>query len=291
MNEQTIDLSERNISDLPEAEQNKILDAFADKWSAIGLSTEPMEPERAFAGVKALLEQEGVKIQGELRFETCASPKAFVDKYGRDAYSQVVWGAFEAGRLSGYSALLQFYGERETVKDLDPLMEITKACGFVWFDDKNLVVIGDRPARISLDERGDLHAEDTSAIEYRDGACMYFWRGTNVPKEWIMDRANVDPGLVLRHENASMRSILAQILGWDRVLTQLNPRTIHEDERWGTLLEVQDGPVQGRFLRVTCPTGRSTVLGVPEDCETALAAQSALCRVPEAVLARAAFRT
>ncbi len=117
-----------------------------------------------------------------------------------------------------------------------------------------------------FDDRDNLHFETGPALRWGDSVAEYWWHGTEVKKEWIEDKNSVDPRLALTWENIEQRRALCEIIGWDRVLSTLKPRTINEDPnpQIGTLLEV-DLPESGveRFIKVECGTGRSFVLPVP----------------------------
>jgi hypothetical protein len=93
-----------------------------------------------------------------------------------------------------------------------------------------------------------------------------------VPSEWIENKTNIDPALALNHKNIEERRCLAEILGWEKILSQLEPVVIDTDSnpQMGQLLEV-DLPDSGKekFLKVLCGTGRTFVLPVPPEMKTA----------------------
>jgi hypothetical protein len=122
-----------------------------------------------------------------------------------------------------------------------------------------------------------LHNPTGPAIEFRDGMKEYHWRGTKVPAEWIEDKENVDPKLALTWRNIEQRRALAEIIGWKKVIDQLDAKVIDadEDDEIGTLLEVELPEVgKARFLKVECATGRTFVLSVPIEMKTALEANA-----------------
>lgn len=124
---------------------------------------------------------------------------------------------------------------------------------------------------------GRLHHPQEAALVCRDGWMVHAWHGTRVPAEWIERRQDIDPRLALTHKNIEQRRALAEIIGWDRVLQQLQPRVIDTDPdaQIGQLLEVElPDSGKSRFLRVRCPTGRDFVLSVPLQMRTALQANA-----------------
>lgn len=157
---------------------------------------------------------------------------------------------------------------------LDALEELTAAAGWIW-SYEGLSICAERPVTQWTEaESPVLHAPSGPAVRFPDGWSIYVWRGTVVPREWIEEKERVDPTLALTHENVEMRRILAEIIGWTKVLEKLSPRIIHTDPdpEIGQLLEVNlpdAGPT--RFLRVKCPAGqgREFVLPVPGEMQTA----------------------
>ena len=146
-----------------------------------------------------------------------------------------------------------------------------------WEPFAGVVFACERPSRQSVDEQGRLHHPTGGALICRDGWTVHAWHGTRVPGEWIEHPDRVAPALALTHPNIEERRALAEILGWERVLEQLQPKTINvdADPQVGSLLEVQlpdAGP--SRFLRVHCATGRWFTLPVPREMETALQANA-----------------
>ena len=145
------------------------------------------------------------------------------------------------------------------------------------FVHKKFWIICDFPERICKDEQNRPHSATGPSISWRDGFAAYYWRGTAIPKEWILSPKTIDPQLALNHPNIEQRRCVAEILGWDKVLLQLNAVVIDKDEdpMIGELVEV-DLPDIGkeRFLRVVCGTGRKFAIPVPPDMTSAVLAQA-----------------
>jgi hypothetical protein len=98
------------------------------------------------------------------------------------------------------------------------------------------------------------------------------WHGIQIPAEWIEKKSDVDPSLALTWKNIEQRRCLSEILGWSKVLEQLKPKTIDEDEdpEIGKLVEVNLPDVgKARFLVVRCGTGRIFALCVPNETKSA----------------------
>jgi hypothetical protein len=112
-----------------------------------------------------------------------------------------------------------------------------------------------------------------------DGIEDYYWHGTHIPKEWITDKSSLTAKAAITWPNLEQRRVAcSDIVGWVRVLRELDARTIDDDgdPMIGTLLEVDlpDLPRPARFCRVKCGTGREFAIGVPPEIRTALEAQA-----------------
>jgi len=127
------------------------------------------------------------------------------------------------------------------------------------------------------DDQLRIHRQDGPAIVWGDEIVQYWWHGTRVEEDWIMKPESVNPTLCLTEENIERRRALCEIIGWEKVITQLDAKVVDEndDPEIGTLLEV-DLPDSGRerFLKVRCGTGRTFVLPVPPNMSSALEANA-----------------
>ena len=147
---------------------------------------------------------------------------------------------------------------------------------------RDVAIVMDRPAVIRLAE-GRLHGgADHYAIEWRDGTGIAAWRGTVIPSDWIRPGL-LTPAVALAERNPEARRAGCEILGWDRIIQDLDARVIDADPdpTIGTLLRVNlpDAP-RTQFLRVRCGTGRTFVLCVPPHVQTAAAAQRWMLGLP-----------
>ena len=124
---------------------------------------------------------------------------------------------------------------------------------------------------------GRLHREDGPAVEWPAGESYCFWRGTQIPNEWITNRASLDAKTALTWPNIEQRRAACEMIGWNRVLFELKAKIIskHPNPQIGELVEV-NLPDAGkeRFLRVQCGTMREFALPVPPTVKTAIEAQA-----------------
>lgn len=146
-------------------------------------------------------------------------------------------------------------------------------------------VVSDHPVYIKQDEQHQPHCENGPSHLWRDGWALYHWHGTRVPAEWIESPETVNPADVLKCENVEKRAAGAEIIGWDRMMKELDVKVLHDSGNpdIGELIEMTlpglDEP--GRFLKAKCPRNGTIVEGVPRvsdidglPIDTALAAQA-----------------
>ena len=197
------------------------------------------------------------------------------------------WSSFFGGKFwVGWTAFCDFMINEckiEVTEEVRAKFEAyaatTVATGW-WYPDKNYVVACNTPAEIHMQE-GRLHATDKLAIRWRDGWGMAFFRGIQIPNEWVFNKPSAKE--ILSTENVEVRRAGAELVGWGELLEELQAVIIDEDPdpEIGTLYEA-DVPDSGkeRFLKVDCGTGRKFVLPVPKEVTTAGAAQEWMFPTP-----------
>lgn len=163
-------------------------------------------------------------------------------------------------------------------------------------------IVSDRPERLLIDDKNRPHCETGPSHRWRDGWELYYWHGVRVPAHWIEQRESLDPNEVIQVENVEQRAAGAEIVGWPRMLSALQSKTIdkHDDPEVGELIEMTlpglDRP--GRFLKAQCPRNGTIVEGVPYTSdvdglpiETAVAAQAWRIGYPQSDFQKPAERT
>jgi hypothetical protein len=216
------------------------------------------------------------------------------DQVYTDVYAQVgraiagsQW-ADVAAQIRCYQSLgVSFPHEANT------LVSVIENCGWLWAFD-GLAILTERPHILCRDDQKRLHCEGGPAIAYRDGTEVYAWHGQRVPAKWLMGSPPT-AAQALRWKNTDQRAAACEIIGWDKILDELDARVIEDsgDPAWGRLVEVDlpDSPKE-RFLDVLCGTGRRFALPVPPTTTTVDAAQSALYGgLPASLLRHSVKRT
>jgi hypothetical protein len=170
---------------------------------------------------------------------------------------------------------------RDVIGWEDPILErfkvdedLIKSCGWTWWHE-NVLAISDRPEILKRDDEGRLHCENGPAIKYRDGWALYYWHGVSIPAEWLEGKLPT-PKKCLTWKNVEQRRAACEIVGWIKILSELDAKVINEDvPEIGILLEASI-PDSGKekFLKVKCGTGRDFVIPVPREMKTALEANA-----------------
>lgn len=263
------------------AEQTAKMPEYVKKWTDIGLSTEPVDFDKAKAAICQAYKLAG--LAEPTNFHVVDSPMAAIKliqkldpkQKPKDIFDNMIYGAHDASWLGFY----QFFRDEVGIEDchkLDGLIDLANYCG--WLNVyEDTVVFQHRPEVIKFDDQKRLHNPDGPAIRYRDGYSVYAWHGVRIPAEWIEQKNKLTAKTALTWQNIEQRRAACEILGWAKILKELDSKVVDEDgdPEIGTLLEV-DIPEIGRekFLRVLCGTKREFALPVPPEMKTALEANA-----------------
>jgi hypothetical protein len=200
------------------------------------------------------------------------------------SFGTAVWGQHEAGACAFYDFFRTVNGLVAETDKFAGIDALARSAGWA-IPHSNICWVSERHNVLVRDEQSRLHNAGGPAVAFPDGWAIYAWHGVRVPQEWIMRPDELTPETVLRAPNLEHRRAGIEMLGWDRMLGQLNARIIDQDPdpKVGTLLEVDlpgatagDPTFKAQFLRVQCGTGRQFALGVDPaaGAKTALDAQA-----------------
>lgn len=254
---------------------------YVDKWLSIGLSTEPLNFEKSKDAVCLAYEIAGLKKP--TKFHIADSPVDAIDmiqkldptKKKTDILSEMTYGCHDAYWLAYYDFFENEVG-LDFCSKLNGLKELAHHCGWLsMYDDT--VVFQHRPEIIKFDDQNRLHCENGPAIRYRDGYSVYAWHGTRIPAEWIENKHSLSVSVALTWDNIEQRRCAAEIIGWAKVLRELDSHVIDSDNdpMIGNLLEVNIPEIgREKFLQVVCGTGRTFAIPVPPEMKTALEANA-----------------
>jgi len=264
-------------------EQLAQIPAFVKKWLDIGLSSEPVNFEKAKESICLAYNKVGLK--SPTKFLVAKGPLDAIriikeiDPNNTDSFkilNEMIYGNLDVSWISFYAYFQEIVGVKNC-DILDGLKELSKYSGWVSVYE-DVVIFQDRPEYIKMDERNLLHSETGPSIHYRDGLSVYSWHGIRIPSDWIENKlSSLTPAIAITWPNIEQRRAACEILGWARILRELNSVVIDNDydPQIGTLLEV-DIPDIGKekFLKVLCGTGREFAIPVPPEMKTALEANA-----------------
>ena len=227
-------------------EQEARFGEFIEKWTAIGLSTDPANRAEAERGVKLAYEIAGLTPPRIIVW--CTSPLSMIlthsvvaqvgAQVGAQVVAQVgaqVWAQVGAQvweqvgeqvgaqvraqrRASGYGQhdanWLGFFDYFNVVlnlssetKALAGLWLIAKNAGW-WLPCANVCFISERHNILKRDTQGRLHSENSIACGYPDGWGVYAWHGVRVTEQIIMQPDTITAQQILDRDNAEVRRVM-----------------------------------------------------------------------------------
>ena len=155
--------------------------------------------------------------------------------------------------------------------------QLFENCGWILPFEK-ICVVCDRPLHLRFDAKIGYTLKEKPAIAFADGYSLYFHHGVKLPEKY----GKVHPDCwqaewLLSEENAELRRLLIQRIGYDRICQEL---AVTELDSWQeyTLLSIEfndDFDREGNakpvyLLKMTCPsTGHIHALRVPPDVRSA----------------------
>lgn len=264
---------------------------WADKWIAIGLSTERADFETFESAVRACYRYAGLP---EPRVVVrCSSPlvavsagpiagailRGAVDEAVRGAVSGAVGGAVRGavarymggqfwvgGWWWGSPAFVSFFQDVVGLTlpgDLDArarAYQATAASACWWWPHRDFVMVSDRPLAIHREQIGPrgwgshrLHRADGPAVVWPDGWGVYAWHGVRVPS-WVIETPpeQITVAQITGEQNAEVRRVLVERLGAERYMALAKATKVGTDD-WGTLWDIRD-PVPMRVVELVNST-------------------------------------
>ena len=242
-------------------EQEARLAEFRDRWTAIGLSTEPADRPRAEAGIVVAYAAAGLKPP---RIVWCGSPLSqgltraiILDKKLIDSVRDSVWASVGASvgdsvrdsvrasvgdsvRASGYGQhdanWIGFYayfrdvlGLTAQTEKLGGMRELTESAGW-YVPHARICWISERHNILQRDERGRLHSVAGPAVAYPDGWAIYAVHGVRVHSDVIEKPESVTVARIDAEQNAEVRRVMIERMGYERFLLESGAALIHSDE-------------------------------------------------------------
>ena len=246
-------------------EQQAKLAEWRDKWTAIGLSTEPANRPEAERAV--IMAYAAAKLPPP-RIVWCGSPlsqgltRAIVESFASKKFTigksvqASVWASVEASvrdsvqasvrasvwasvRASGYGQhdanWLGFYDYFREVCELrtqtallEGLTLLARHAG--WFlPHEKICWIAERPSALHRDEQGRLHCENGPALSYPDKFSIWAWHGTRVSQQLIENPSSITVEQIKNEDNAEVRRCMVERMGWQKFVELSDMKVIHAD--------------------------------------------------------------
>jgi len=190
-----------------------------------------------------------------------------------------LWGNHDIGWIA-YASFFETIGHRYPAAleiKLKAQRRYHETCGWLYCFD-GMAFVSQRPSVVKLDDNARLHCETGTSIKYADGYGFCAWHGTRIPDGWVDGKKSLDVKTAITWANIEQRRAAIEILGWAKILKELDAKVIDADSDplIGTLVEVKLPNLRNpaRFLRVKCGTGREFAIGVPREIKTAIQGQA-----------------
>jgi hypothetical protein len=94
---------------------------------------------------------------------------------------------------------------------------------------KGFCIASKMPTKISRNDAEQLHCEDSAAVVFPDGYEQFYWRGLNVPANWILDPGSITKQDIEKEENLELRRCIREIIGTQRYAELLDIVEIDRD--------------------------------------------------------------
>ncbi|MEG5032177.1 leucine-rich repeat domain-containing protein [Microcoleus sp. AT3-D2] len=132
--------------------------------------------------------------------------------------------------------------------------QLFEHCGFI-FPFEKICAVCDRPRHLRFDSQKRWHAEGEPAIEFADGWNFYYYHGVRLPEKYGQihpDRWQSE--WILSENNAELRRVLIQGIGYDRICQELQAKQIDSWQEYA-LLQIDKADVEPIcLLKMTCPS-------------------------------------
>lgn len=154
-----------------------------------------MRPSPALgeAGVSSVVAREGERVRlgfaGRIHY-AFASLRQLAKREGWPGFRASSVCSYDFAWLTALELDLIELADRDRVASLQRLL--SNSCWFIPHE--TVCWLSERPNKLSLDDRGRLHAADGPALSFSDGWSYYAWKGIEVPGRYIEE-----PGKITLH--------------------------------------------------------------------------------------------
>ena len=100
--------------------------------------------------------------------------------------------------------------------------------GFRWMHEE-FCIVSDFPEVLKVDEQNRPHCDDGPSHRWRDGWELYYIHGVVVPRQVVVAPESLTIAQVRKEENAEVRRIMIERMGWDKFCSEAKLKVIHTD--------------------------------------------------------------
>jgi hypothetical protein len=145
----------------------------------------------------------------------------------RQSFNNLYGGQYY-GSFASYISFFRdtLHWENDSLPRFKHYENLAISAGYGWIHEQ-VAIVSDRPLYIHRDENARLHAENTPAIEYRDGWKLFSWHGIRVPSYVIMEPDKITIEDIDAERNQEIRRIKLHRFGIPRYVA--DAPVIHED--------------------------------------------------------------
>jgi hypothetical protein len=208
-------------------------------------------------------------VGDSVRASVGASVRDSVGASVGDSVGDSGYGQHDANWLAFFEFFREVTDLQGETEKLSALIDLAHHAGW-WLPHEKICWISERHNILMREDSGRLHDVSGPAVAYPDGWKIYAVHGVRVPAWVIEDKKSITSAKVDAEQNAEIRRVMIDLMGWPRYILDAGLQPIDERENFveGTmeaLYRCRDG--SQRFV-VTCPTARVFSLGIPNEITT-----------------------
>ncbi len=241
-------------------EQEAKKEVYIKKWVDLLFDTE-IDEEAAIRGAKWLYQLSGLPEPEVMILDSPEACRREATKLGADSLEFSSYGnIFDYGWVAKYEFYNVELGVEYTDDSFFKYMDFIKSGIFDCIQLESVCLISKKPIKVHQDSQFRNHHPTESAIAFRDGYEVFFWKGRRVPPHWILAPEKITTKEVICTTNIELRRCLIDIIGFDRWSSYLSTHKTLIDEQ----IDNQGHPMflwqfqfEGRMLKileVTDPT-------------------------------------
>lgn len=255
-------------------DQIKSMNEYVEKWTNIGLSTDPFTENEATIIIndiytnilnkpipKIVIKESPLAAWNYIQ-SFCDQKLSFVSPY--------ITGSIDANIYAFYDYCikeLKVKIDSNILKKYNYIRKTHKIGLTFPFDD--ICIVCEKP--IHINRKGKIvHCDNGPAILYRDGFSVYILNGVRMKKEYVETPWNLlDPKIVIKETNAEVRRELVRKIGIERLIDKLGAEVVDtKDDYELLLLNINDG-IKRPYLKMKNPSiGVYHIEGVHPNCKT-----------------------